>query len=248
MGPAEIERYAPWVLAASVGLHVALVAALPSLRAHVAPIETRIEMTLAPPDPPAPSPPPEPTPTSAPAAPRVAPLAPSRAPPTRPAPANDPPPTSTPPSDAPVDFADTLLSNADGPGLAVAAGEPSLTSVPVAAASRPAAPSPPPAGPRFAPLADLARAPSAPALDDALARNYPLEARRAGVSGRAVLRVDILPDGRIGAVQRMNESFEGFAAACERTVRSGRWGAPLDRDGQPVATRITYTCRFEVGS
>jgi TonB family protein len=85
-------------------------------------------------------------------------------------------------------------------------------------------------------------------LDGALEHNYPLEARRAGVSGRAVLRVEVLSDGHIGAVQRVTESFDGFAAACERTVRSGRWGAPLDRDGQPVATRITYTCRFEVGS
>jgi hypothetical protein len=31
-------------------------------------------------------------------------------------------------------------------------------------------------------------------------------------------------------------------------VDGSRWEAPLDAGGRPVATEITYTCAFEVGS
>jgi hypothetical protein len=49
-------------------------------------------------------------------------------------------------------------------------------------------------------------------------------------------------------VSRVSETYDGFGSACERTVRAGRWEAPLDREGRAVATEITYVCRFEVRS
>jgi TonB family protein len=144
-----------------------------------------------------------------------------------------------------VDFTAVDVAS-DGPGIVVD----------VAGGSRPSArdvPSPPGAGiaraaPRHVPVGSLGRAPHAPGLDAALEREYPVAARRTGVSGRAVLRVEILPDGRIGVVRRTSESFAGFGEACERTVRSARWEPPIDREGHPVATEITYTCRFEIRS
>ena len=113
-------------------------------------------------------------------------------------------------------------------------------------APAPPAPPAPPAGPRFVDAKDLSRAPRPPNLDDALERNYPKAARNQGISGNAVLRAQVLPDGRIGVVRRTSESFSGFAEACERTLRSGRWSPPIDRAGLPVGTEITYTCRFDV--
>jgi len=43
-----------------------------------------------------------------------------------------------------------------------------------------------------------------------------------------------------------SESESGFGAACRATVLGSTWTAPLDREGNAVATRISYTCRFEV--
>jgi hypothetical protein len=58
----------------------------------------------------------------------------------------------------------------------------------------------------------------------------------------------LFPDGRIGKVERVSESYSGFGEACERTVRAGRWEPPLDREGHPVGTEIKYVCKFEVRS
>ncbi|MBX3264141.1 MAG: energy transducer TonB, partial [Labilithrix sp.] len=115
---------------------------------------------------------------------------------------------------------------------------------PPVAARAPAAPPPM----RVVPPSSLSRRPRAPGLDLELERQYPAEARRSGISGTAVLRVRILPDGRVGEVRVQSESWAGFGPACERTVRAARWEPPIDRDGAPVATEITYTCRFEVRS
>jgi len=243
-----------WILPASIALHVVTFAWLPST--HPSPTKLPpppLVLEVADVPPPAPAPPPptpeptaEPTPEAAPA--RTA----SRAPA---APANvaraarEAAPASAPASEAPMDFTSTVFSN-DGPGLAVGGGGPSLAAPASAPAGSPvrssarAAPAPP----RRVPPSSLARRPRAPGLDAELERQYPAEARRSGISGSAVLRVRILPDGRIGEVRIMSESWNGFGPACERTVRAARWEPPIDRDGAPVATEITYTCRFEVRS
>jgi outer membrane biosynthesis protein TonB len=93
---------------------------------------------------------------------------------------------------------------------------------------------------------DLSRRPSAPDLTGTLARAYPAEARKKGVSGKAVIRALILPNGRVAEMAMLAESGAGFGMACERTLRDSIWSPPLDRSARAVSTFIHYTCRFEV--
>lgn len=229
------------LLPASVALHVVVIGLLPS-EAPVAIAErpsTVIEVANVPPPPP---PPPEPAPaatheTPARTTPRAARAPIAHATPGLETSADAPalPAVPAAPIDAPADFTGTVLSNA-----AAAIGGPSPRATSVRAA--------PPAPPRFVPAASLARPPRAPGLDGELERNYPLDARRAGIAGKAVLRVRILADGRVASVEHVSETYAGFADACARTVRAARWEPPIDADGRPAATEITYVCRFEVRS
>jgi protein TonB len=231
------------VVAASVALHAGLVSIAPKARAvrttalpsfiEIADLEARPPIA----EPPVPNAPAaEPTQRHTRVAPATnAPRARSAAPATREA-------AALPASERPVDFTSTVLSSDDGPGVDV----PPPSAPPLVGISTRAALGPGAQGPRFVPLANLARAPRAPRLDAALEKNYPAAARQSGIAGSAVLRVQVLADGRIGAVRRVSETFAGFADACERTVKGGVWEPPLDRDGKPVATEITYTCRFDV--
>jgi protein TonB len=136
------------------------------------------------------------------------------------------------PGDGPADFTATVLSNAaPGPASKIVVNAPS-----------------PPAEPKIVPASSLSRRPGAPGLDAELERNYPIDARRAGISGTARLRVRILADGRVGKVENVFESHPGFGEACAKTVRAARWEPPLDSDGRAVATEIVYVCKFEVRS
>ncbi len=240
-----------WILPGSVALHVLAIMVLPSApRAPGAPAPLVIEMAdPPPPEPPAPPPPPpeepapEPAPLTAPPVARSAP-APRRAPASRQSQAA----TDRPADESPVDFSSAVMSN-DGPGMTMrgsAGGARGSSREGGRAVTAPGVRSGPPAEPRIVAVKDLARRPRAPGLDAALEQHYPAEARRSGISGKAVLRVRILPDGRIGKVQRIEETRSGFAEACEKAVRSAAWEPPLDREGAPVATEITYTCRFEI--
>ncbi|MBX3211618.1 MAG: energy transducer TonB [Labilithrix sp.] len=237
-----------WLLPASVALHLAAFAWLPAARrgAPARPPPLSFELAVAPPPaPPAPEPEPQPKAEPEPAPARAATRAPATLAAARARPRRRRP--RAPPPTAPMDFTGTVFSN-DGPGLAVGGGG-APGPAPVAAAPpritrAPAAPPPM----RVVPPSSLARRPRAPGLDLELERQYPVEARRAGISGSASLRVRILPDGRVGEVRVQSESWTGFGSACERTVRAARWEPPIDQDGAPVATEITYTCRFEVRS
>jgi len=242
-----------WILPASVALHVVVFAWLPSASRSVtsAPLPP-VVLEVA--EPPLPPPPPKPEERLPAPEPEVAPVPPVRnASPAR-AVARDVAPRATqepaaaaPASDAPMDFTSTVFSN-DGPGLAVGGGG-SSGAAPARAAGPARSVGPKsPAPPRVVPPSSLARRPRAPGLDAELERQYPAEARRSGISGSAVLRVRILPDGRVSEVHIQSESWTGFGPACVRTVRAARWEPPIDRDGTPVATEITYTCRFEVRS
>lgn len=235
------------VLASSVALHGVAFVVLPEGRRHPGALPpTVIEIADVPaPPPPLRPPPPEPTLDKPFAAPDRAPLvarstAPNRSAPTAPASTNEAPASidEAPAGGAPVDFTSSVLSSADGRGVAM----PSSGATTTAAAVRTA----PPRGPELVALGDLSQPPRAPRLDLVLERNYPPDARRSGVTGNAVLAVQILADGSVGGVRRISQSHASFAAACERTVRSGAWSPPLDRAGRRVATLITYTCRFEV--
>lgn len=233
------------VLVASVALHVTVVLLLPSTRPKPAPFApTLIELAEPPPLLAAPAPPPKEE-----SAPEPRPHVAARAlPATAPArvAAKEAPTAASPATDLPADFTATRLSSADGAGVAIATGSAAVIATTAATGRVPGATGP--VGPRFVAAGDLLKAPRVPRLDAALEKNYPAEARRSAVSGIAVLRVQVLPYGRVGVVQRVTESYSGFGEACERTVRSGVWEAPLDREGRPVATEITYTCRFEIRS
>jgi TonB family protein len=100
--------------------------------------------------------------------------------------------------------------------------------------------------PALAKLSDLSRKPRAPSLDASLRQNYPLDLRRRGVEGQAEVRVIIDPLGRVEHVSILSESAAGFGQACKRTLLGSRWTEPLDRDGNPIGTRLTYRCRFQV--
>jgi periplasmic protein TonB len=243
--PKESRGFLVWIVPVSIAAHVALVAILPNAARSRGPLPPLVvEMTTDLPEPP-PPPKREATPENAPApTARAAPRPVANAAP-RPAATSAARPTS---DDTPMDFTSTTFSN-DGPGMAIGPSAPVGSNVSTAAPIMSAAPRITAAeAPRFVPAANLSRPPRAPGLDADLERNYPAEARRTGVSGTAVLRVEILPDGRVGKVERVSESFGGFGEACTRTVRAGKWQPPLDKDGRPVSTQITYTCRFEVRS
>lgn len=240
------------VVAVSVVLHAGAVALLPTSRtARAAPAVMVVEVAELTAPPPPVAPPPETPPEASPEQPLPRPkprgnptAAASRAPST---PSRTAPSAAEPGPEVPVDFTSTVLSSADGPGVAISQGPlgAARTSGRGAAGSGGAAA--PAAGPRLVALGDLSSAPVPPALDRALANNYPPEARRSGISGTALLRVRILPDGRVGAVRRVSETYPGFGEACARTVRSAAWTPPVDRAGRRVATELTYRCRFEVG-
>ena len=232
----EGKSYLGWVVVGSFALHVVVVTALPN--AHQAPampgFASMIVLAEPPASPPPPPRPPEPI--------GVADRAPSSAPRAVHALRAAVAPAAAAP-DLPLDFTSTVFSN-DGPGVAVSGGDGRVVAAVAPIAAKAA---PPPPMTIVAP-ASLARKPRAPGLDVELERQYPAEARRSGVSGTAVLRVRILPDGRTGDVHIQSESWRGFGPACERTVRAGRWDPPIDHDGRAVTTEITYTCRFEVRS
>ena len=96
------------------------------------------------------------------------------------------------------------------------------------------------------PLASLSRPPAPPDLNAALERHYPEAARRQGTPGEAVLKARVTAEGRVRDLVVVSESAPGFGDACRATLRESVWSAPLDASGRPVATFVTYTCRFEV--
>jgi TonB family protein len=241
---------------ASLGLHAVGFAKLNHMGAPVlAKAKSKpafMEMTSAP-KPPAPKPEPA-APANKPvhrAARRLAAVAPR---PSAPAAAR---PAAAPPQAAETiaDFSGmTLTNDGAGAGWASATGNGDPMTGPI---GRPGArvtgrnvestaPTPHPARPAVVAVADLSRRPVAPPLEAALERNYPVEARQSGQSGRAMVRARITPEGEVRDIFVQSESNPGFGRACRDTLAGSRWTPPLDRDGRPVATLINYTCRFEV--
>jgi TonB family protein len=237
------------LLIVSVAAHAALFAGVGRVRQHAAPkahkrSPSQVTVTVAPP--PAP-PPPEAKPAPKPAAHRIAVRA--------AAPPPDAPPPPPPQAETPADFSGTTLTN-DGPGdgwaSAVGNGETmhgpiGRPGAKVTARSQDGATAP--ARVKAAPvvaLASLSRPPEPPDLNAALERHYPDAARKQGTPGQAVLKARITPEGQVRDMVVVSQSAPGFGDACRATLRESTWSPPLDRDGQPVATFISYTCRFEV--
>jgi protein TonB len=212
---------------------VRMVALPPPVMAEPAPPE---------PPPPAPEPPKSPRPKPAVKAPEPPPAAPE----------SPPEPAPTEPAPVPTSAPAALLAET---GSGQAGGIVQLAGAPIGAVSSVAAP-PPLEAPRatglpvraasLAKLSDLSRKPKAPPLDAALRQNYPAELRRRGTEGQAEVRVVIDPRGRVGEIAIVSESALGFADACRKTLLGSRWSEPLDREGQPVSTRLTYRCRFQI--
>lgn len=120
------------------------------------------------------------------------------------------------------------------------------TAAPVAAPAAPAAPAPASGGAALTARADLARLPAPPDLSARLLANYPARAKALGDAGRATLSVVVLPDGTLGAIDVRSATSAEFGKACRDTLTGSRWLPPVDRSGRLVATRVGYTCRFDV--
>jgi protein TonB len=216
-----------------------------------APFEVRM-VTLPPPEAPA-TEPPKPPPASE-VAPAPKPKPKPAAPPPKPPPAPERVAHTEEPTPGPPELTTAPPAMLAESGLA-AGGIVQLAGAPIGALARATAALPPspatdaPSAPHGAPLAklsDLSRKPRAPSLDAALRDNYPLERRRRGTEGQAEVRVVIDRHGQVGEVAVVSESAKGFAEACRRTLLGSRWSEPLDREGEPVSTRLTYRCRFQI--
>ncbi len=101
------------------------------------------------------------------------------------------------------------------------------------------------------PVSNLSRRPQPPsnsAIVSCLQENFPRNARQQGIEGVASVRMQVNPNGNPSGFSVRSESIrgEGFGAACIECLRGRSWSPPLSRDGQPVATRITYNCQFTV--
>ncbi|HEX2872947.1 MAG TPA: energy transducer TonB [Polyangiaceae bacterium] len=241
--------------AASLGLHAWLLSASPgtaSERKRAEPPPLLVQ--LAQPEPPKPAPPPEPHVEAAEKAPPPAPAPVAKV---KPAPAPEPP-AEKPPEAAPPELTGTTLtSDAEAswsapPGsgnerdglLRTGAVSAFVPPTVVAKASAHSATSQALARPEPTPLAQLSRKPVPPPLADALERHYPVAARRLGRSGEALVRARIEANGVLSEAQMKSETAPGFGAACRQALLASRWTGPLDRDGRPVATYITYRCKF----
>jgi protein TonB len=244
----------PVVLAISVAAHAGVWVAV-----DPAPPPSTVELTVTPPRPAPPPPPATPPPAvaKAPAAPPTQraprtpkPVARPATPPAEEAPA--PPPAAPPPAD----FTGTTLTNDSGAAWTAATGNGEAMDGPVGAPraekateDKPRAPSRAgkgSSGPPVVALGDLSKPPRAPNLDDALVHHYPAAARQKGIAGKAVVKARISADGKARVLDVVSESYDGFGAACRRTLDGSRWEPPRDREGQAVDTVLTYTCRFEV--
>ena len=162
-------------------------------------------------------------------------------------------------AETPADFTGVTLTN-DGPGAswASATGNGSAMNGPIgtpgarvtgrsrAGATGGAEPAPQGDGTLVLNPGDLSKLPGAPVLTDLLERNYPDEARKRGVPGKAVMRLRVLPDGHLRDLIVVAESGGGFGEACKRTLRDSLWSPPLDRQARPVSTIVSYTCTFTV--
>ena len=259
VGPKQSEL--PWLtglLLISLAVHAGAVASIG--KGHADPqrkvrAPTLVTMTV---EPAKPAPPTAVEPKATRAAQRLAPKR-AASPPTKAVVAAPRPAAAEPAAETPADFTGVTLTN-DGPGAgwASATGNGSAMNGPIgtpgaritgrsrAGATGGAGPSPKSEGPPVLALADLSKPPRAPVLSDMLERNYPDEARKRGVPGKAVMRLRVMPDGHLRDLIVVAESEGGFGEACKRTLRDSLWSPPLDLEARPVSTFVSYTCTFAV--
>ena len=206
---------------------------------------------------PEPEPLPEPDPIRPPPEPRPTPTAP---PPEEPPPPDEPPPP--PAEEAIADFTGETMTNDSGESWQRATGSGAPMEGPIGQPGaqvtgrrrRGTAGGAPGGtgeeeGPRVVAAADLSRQAGPPSsrLVELLRRNYPSRARDLGIEGTALVRVLVTAEGRVRPQAIVAEDYEGFGDACRQTLRQGpRWEPPLDRRGEPVATRLNFRCTFTI--
>jgi len=248
----------------SLGSHMALLGILGFMPQSVVDEHKQVEMEIAEPVPPPPAAPepepeakpePEPPPPEPAPRPKLAPKLAAAAPKVAVEPTKAEPP---PAAEAPVDLTGLTLTGGDSAGWTSVVGNGAAMAGPAArigkVTGRDRAGTPTGAvggqgtGPALVGEASLLRALRPPEGMDALLEQYfPPRARAQGVSGSALLRVRVQPDGRVGETKVVRETGDyGFGAACAKALRQTRWQSPLDKRGQPVATEIRYLCEFEV--
>lgn len=257
-----------WAMLLSAGLHAYAFTATPEIQARIReskPEVTTVQFTVNEPEPEPvveAEPEPEPEPVVEPE-PEPEPLAVAEPPPAvEPEPLEVAPEPSEPEpaSEPPAELTGTTLAAADGagwdaplgsgrarrgalrPGVSGAVPEAKKTAVRAKPAAKKA-----PAAPPVLPLAQLSKRPvPPPALGGALQRNYPQQARRQGQSGEAKVRARIEATGQIKLAKVAFESAAGFGSACRKTLLGSKWSAPRDKHGKPVATWVSYRCKFRI--
>ncbi len=255
------------VLLVSLAAHVAAwigLAALPTLDDMIAVL--RIDEVALVQEPPPPAPPPEPEPEATPPEPEEPPPPPVRR--ERP----ETPPPEAPPEEPPPaaeeqieDFSGETLTN-DTPGAswssAVGTGGPMDAPIggptgEVTGRRREGVPGGEigatgtgPPGPRLVAMRDLSQMPAAPSRDrltELIRLHYPRELRNLSIEGSARVRLRIGADGSVSRMRVRAESHEGFGAACVEVLEeAGAWAHPLDRDGNAVATEVSFDCNFSL--
>lgn len=250
------------VVGMSLGSHMALLGILGFMPQSVIDEPKQVEMEIVEPPPPppaAPEPEPEAKPEPEPPPPEPAPK-PKLVPKIAAAPKAAPEPTKAEPppaAEAPVDLTGLTLTGGDSSWTSVVGNGTAMTG-PAArigkvtgrdrAGSQNGVEGGQGTGPALVGEASLLRALRPPdGMDALLEQFFPPRARAQGVSGSALLRVRVQPDGRVGETKTLRETGEyGFGAACAKALKQSRWQSPLDKRGQPVATEIRYLCEFEV--
>lgn len=273
MGPHDDDRRSfrrlSLTMLLAVLLHVGIVEAVPRVRATMRRAPTTAQVDLVEVEPLVPAEP-EPEPEPEPARPepvRPEPVVAEQAAqqPTEPPPQAEPQPAEPPPpaQETPVEF-DGLVLGGEGSSWSTtqASGQErgALIGTPGAAVtgrSREGTPGGVVGGtgtgaPTLVADADLRRRPVPPSADELnalLQRNYPEEAKRQGISGRARVRAIVGTDGRLRSVRVVRESpaGQGFGGACRRALLDAAdWQPAIGPDGQPAATEIPFDCAFDV--
>jgi protein TonB len=103
----------------------------------------------------------------------------------------------------------------------------------------------PRASQRYAPPSQVTSLPE-PLGCDIPKSEYPEEARRLGIEGEVKLRLVIDEEGGVRDVKVLRDPGHGFGAVAQRCARSYCRFRPARRNGEPVATEIPYTIRFEL--
>lgn len=164
--------------------------------------------------------------------------------PLRPPPPNEsPPPGAVPPRRAPVRIGVALSATAVAGGVAAPSGN-TLYGKPPEAAPAPAEVKPLPAEGAVPPTE--VDAPPRPLSLEVPPGEYPREAREAGFEGEVRLRLLVDAEGRVREAEVLSDPGHGLGAAAVPIAKRYYRFRPALKGGQPVATRLVLTVRFQL--